>query len=181
MEENENRRRTYHNQARWSKEAAMIETIMPRLRCCAHQYRWSSTCCSGWQIARPVQPVAASRTCSRTDYPPVAADHPTPFVKVVAATSNRLLWQMGIAHDISRIKKKCRYTCWFSDIAVPNKSTIGWLALLVGELRKGFVLVLDGDCTFACNTYIENLNIVHLKLKTSFFHLELNTLIANNL
>lgn len=45
---------------------------------------------------------------------------------------------------------------WPSADVAPNKSTIGWLALLVGELRKGFVLVLDGDCTFACNTCIGN-------------------------
>jgi len=40
---------------------------------------------------RSVQLVAVFRTCSRTDCPPVVADHPTLFAKVVAVTSNRLL------------------------------------------------------------------------------------------
>jgi len=119
----------------------------------AHQYRWSSTYCSasGRRVVRLLQLVAL-QTYSRTDCPPVAADHPTPS----ETTAVTITWIDYPASNgiVSLIKKKHRRT-WLS--VAPNKSTIGWLALLVGELRKGFVLVLDGDCTFACNTHWKKL------------------------
>lgn len=134
----------------------ITETNIDFLSARAHQYRWSSTCCSASErraaarLPRPVDP----RICSRTDCPPAAIDHPMPFGTAVY-DNDWLARFSNLGSYLSSSNKRHRRTWPSADVA-PNKSTIGWLALLVGELRKGFVLLV-GDCTFACNTYIGGL------------------------
>lgn len=134
----------------------ITETNIDFLSARAHQYRWSSTCCSASErraaarLPRPVDP----RIWSRTDCPPAAIDHPMPFGTAVY-DNDWLARFSNLGSYLSSSNKRHRRTWPSADVA-PNKSTIGWLALLVGELRKGFVLLV-GDCTFACNTYIGGL------------------------
>lgn len=147
---------TYHNQARWWKKAAMIE----RLWCRDLNAMLTST------VGHP-HVVLSGRLRARCGRRPehVCERITRQLQQIIRRLlrklqSNRLLLEMEWLHT-NRIEKKCRCTCWFSADAAPNKSTMGWLALLVGELRKGFVL-LDGDCTFACD--IHTLKILILRL-----------------
>lgn len=87
------------NQARMTEEAVMINEVI--IESHAYHYRWSSTCCSASERVARLRPVVlSSRTCSRTDYPPVAVDRPMPFaagrrhrwiIRQIIELSNRAL------------------------------------------------------------------------------------------
>lgn len=81
------RKKIIRSSAVWRKKQRWWSPSKSRLKSRAHHYRWSSTCCSASERAARLRPVAPSRTCSRTDYPPAAADRPTPFATVAERTT----------------------------------------------------------------------------------------------